>query len=991
MKKFLGVCLLLVAMMNPITLNAEKRAANQDEVYDAFQGILPVTDATVQKSLNGIWQLKVMKGITSDTSVPTADGSWRTIPVPGCWEAYGFCTPRYNYPDSLTGYYRTSFTVPENWQKQHVVLRMDGVLRAYDLWLNGQYVGKWESAYNTRLWDITPYLKKDGTQELAMRVYSRYKGYEFDCYDDWAPMGIFRDVTLFTVPESHLSDVAVQALPDGHVSVDVQVAHAVKAQFLRMEIQDASGQVAAQVQQPLTKGALTSISNNLVITNPHPWTAETPYLYTLRLQLMQKGKVLQTNERKIGLRRLTIDGATVLLNGSPVKFRGVTCHSTSPTMVKVVPDSLTLKDMRLMKEASVNYIRTSHYPREPRFYELCDSLGFYVVSEVPFGFGDNHLKDTTYMDILRTRARATVGRDKTHPSVMIWSLGNENPLTDMCVRLGKEVKQLEPTRPICYPQVGSYFLSLNFNIPKSVDIYAPHYPRTGQIKSRYGHPDRPVLFTEYCHSLGISFEDHDRQWELIQDNPSILGGSVWEWVDQGMPFSLKHSEPRISGTRYGYEQRVFTSTDGGFEMYGNFGTDGLLYANRIPLPNYYELQHNYARACVMDSAIQLSIPIGTSSSAAQSVSVPFTVRSRYDFINLKDHVYFQWKLTVDRDTIAQGEFTPDCAPRSEAQCSLSLPVLDATKLALLHFTVKDEAGRIFLRQTVRVNSCDVAQRLLTAIEKTAVTKRDIVNHNDDVNPMGLLQEGFLIRCGRKATMAERLKVKDERIEHYLVPLQGKLQLNQKSATMQETVHTDAYSLGTTVKMTQIGAATQIQFSITPDTTQHKFLSELGLGFLLSPQIDRVQWIGQGDMPTYPGRNRANRYGVWNKQAGDLYMEGNREGVDAAWLSDAAGNGLLFICQQGNINLEQTDRGIVVTYNAAVSGEGPKFGVTSFPVWSDKVGTVSGSFYLYRTEAGKLPQSLLQLFQCPSQLPAAYHPFLTQYDTYLQRYADIVGK
>ena len=148
------------------------------EIGDAMKGVWPVTDPAMMRSLNGEWQLKVVKGIDDKREVPTADATWGRIPVPGCWESYGFCEPKYDYPDSLTGYYRTEFTVPEAWKGQQVFIRLDGVLRGYDLWLNDQLVGTWESAYNTCLFDLTPYLRKKGAQQLAMRVYTQFKGYE---------------------------------------------------------------------------------------------------------------------------------------------------------------------------------------------------------------------------------------------------------------------------------------------------------------------------------------------------------------------------------------------------------------------------------------------------------------------------------------------------------------------------------------------------------------------------------------------------------------------------------------------------------------------------------------------------------------------------------------------------------------------------------------------------------------------------------------------
>ena len=883
------------------------------QVNDAFHGVLPVTDPMMKKSLNGAWQLKVVEGISDDQTVPTADATWGHIPVPGCWEAYGFCKPSYDKALPLTGYYRTTFIVPEAWKDQRIVIRFDGVLYGYDLWINSKLVGSWRSGYNTAMFDITDYLnRKSGQQQLAMRVVSQFRGSDFDYNDDWAPNGICRDVTLMAVPKTHLKDLTILTKNSGEVIVKTDIANGNRLTEVKHVILDANGRTVGTTK----------------VEQPHLWTAETPYLYTLRTTLTQKGNQLQTFEHKFGFRELTIDGNVLKLNGQPIKLRGVTSHSTDPVTVKVIDEASILRDMLLMKEASINYIRTSHYPREPRFYELADSLGFYVIDEVPFGFGDRNLSDSTFYPVLQQRAQATIRRDKNHPSVLIWSLGNENPLTDICIRLGDYVKrELDSSRPICYPQVGSYFRRFNYNFPKVADIYAPHYPSTSQIADFYQRADRPVIFTEYCHTLGISLEDHDRQWDIIERTPGIAGGSVWEWVDQGMPFRAPLK------SRYGYEERVFTSKDGGFEMYGNKGTDGLLYADRTPLPNYYELQHNYARAFV-------------SSVCCDSIATTLTIANRYDFLNLKDNAAFHWTLTNDRDTVMRGAFSPDCQPHGSATYALTLPRQNG--LSLLQFDIEDAQGHVFLHQSFVLNKPQIAW----------------TGHGSGA----ALVQKELIRTGRKPTMGERLTQKRRIPEKYLLPVDN----DQVTADIQRR---------------SIDGGEELSFTLTPDTAD-VFRSELGLSWLLDSSIDRVQWIGYGPFASYPGRHQANRYGFWAKHQDDLYFEGNHSGIDAAYLTDKEGNGILITGDSLSLNFEQTDRGIVLTVNAAVSGQGPKFAKTHFPGWQKGDKSVSATFRSYHIKAKEMPDVLNRLFIRPQDIPAPFHPFETQYDTYLLKYKDI---
>lgn len=946
------------------------------QLTDAMKGIYPVTDKSMMKSLNGEWKLKVVRGCRADKNVPFADATWGTIPVPGCWEGQrvlaeaseqvragdgtsemvnGFCKPRYNYPDSLTGYYRTSFTLPDGWKGKQVVLRFDGVLRGYELWLNGRRVGTWESGYNSCQFDLTPYLTKKAykgePQLLAMRVYSHFKGYEFDCNDDWAPMGIFRDVTLFAVPNTHLSDLTVTTKMNGEVTVATAIANATKNTTAVYEILDAKGRV---------------VSTGGRIEQPKLWTAETPYLYTLKVYVKEKKRVLQTFTQKIGIREVSIDGRVLKLNGRPIKLRGVNAHATDPVTVKVISDNLTLKDMRMMKEASVNFIRLSHYPREPRFYELADSLGFYLVDEVPFGYGDKYLSNRSYLDILKTRALATVSRDKNHPSVILWSVGNENPLPQTCVEVGDYVGQLDPSRPYCFPQTGSYFrrfwsqstdrkqkgegsdATYKSSFPSNAPVYAPHYPTTDQIGGFYQHLDRPVVFTEYCHTLGISFEDHDRQWELIERTPAIAGGAVWEWADQGAPFTRKNDGGKWRTDGAERDQCVYTNMDGGFEMHGQYGADGLLYADRTPLPNYYELQRNYARA--------FARLVDCDSSGAQ-----LEVVNRFDFLNLKGNVTFRWALTNNRDTVARGTFSPDCAPRSSVRCSLTLPASSqplpaSASLRVLHLAMTDAQGYTFLRQSFVVDKQPVAW-------------------TGTGNPLSLVKDQT-IRMGRKPTMAERQTQRHNLQKCYLLPIYQTLELNSKVRAH--------------VNMEPVDGGQTVTFTLMPDDSE-VFRQELGVAYLLDPSIDRVQWVGYGPFAGYPGRHQANRYGIWAKHRDDLYFEGNHNGVDAAFFSDKDGNGLLVVGDSLDVNFEQTDRGIVMTVNAAVSGQGPKFAKTAFPGWKRGDAPVSASFRLYRIDGRQTPPALRSLFLPANEVPAPFKPFLTQYDTYLLRYTNIKEK
>lgn len=943
-------------------------AGTHAQIMDAFKGVLPVTDKSDVVSLNGTWKFMLIRGLDYSRcgdfyQNSYDDSSWNTIHVPANWDAIGLTEPKYGSPDSLTGLHRTTFIVPRQWKGQHTFLRFDGVLYGYDVWVNGKYAGKWESAFNTCLFDVTRFVDYDTVNTLAVRVYTKCKGSDFDCNDDWAPVGIFRDVTMFPIPDLHFSDITIRTDQLGRnsatVSYDLKISSFDKQKIRNANVEasifDKEGRKVGTFNIPI-KDTVT-MHKELVFTDPHLWTAETPYLYNLELTLYSGNKSIQRVTKKFGIRKTTIEGRVFKLNGIAFKIHGVTFHSTDPMTGKVISEASLKKDLKMMKAANVNYIRTSHYPQPPIFYDLCDSLGMYVIDEVPFGYGDKNLSDSTYQDILLTRAKATVERDKNHPCVIVWSIGNENPLTPISEVTGQYVKKIDLSRPICYPMVGSYFAKRNFDMPSFIDIYSPHYPSADKITQYDKKTTKPMIFTEYSHSLGQSFEDHKPRWEAMYAATAVTGGSVWEWVDQGMPFKAKRTD------FYQWTDSVWTSTEGGFMMCGNKGTDGILYADRTPLPNYYELQRNYAQAQVVDSVFTI---------ASDNRSIPITIRNRYDFINLKNNIRFNWFLTADNDTIQNGTFTTDCMPHDLVTYNIKLNAdrIPSQKLMMLHVDVINHDG-------LKLNN-----QVLMMSGNSSVTERLLSSGVGSASPFDYIQRGPLMRVGRKSTIAEDITTKGKRLTKYLMDIKSK----DKSHYVYEN---DSIKISGIVNCTKYKKTVKVDYKLIPEKSKNLLL-ETGLAFLLDKNLSKVQWIGYGPYASYPGKMCSNSYGFHSMQEGDLYFEGNRMGVDAAIVTDDNGNGIMIICKDGKINFEQTDKGIVLTYNSYVSGLGPKSGLTHYAVYADKLKEISGSFYLCKINSMDILK-LKGLFVNPQQVKKVFNPFRSQYDTYLLKFNNILSE
>lgn len=908
---------------------------------------IPVpSDAQFVRSLNGVWTLDF-------------NGRTQAVPVPGCWDALGLLEPKYAHPEDVEGIYRHSFEVPQEWMGSRIFLQLDGVLRGYELSVNGESQGCWEMANNSAQFDITGAVRP-GANDLDIRVYTRYKGYEFDGNDDWGPVGIHRDVTLFAVPEIHLKDIRIGS----RVAADGSAV-------TRFGFEVAGGRalIEGRIVAPDGREVRTFTVNapdgraDYEWAEPAPelWTAETPSLYTLEYRVLGALRTSESLSCRFGVREVRVDGARLLVNNRPVKLRGVNVHAQDPRTGKAISEETNLLDMRLMKECNVNFIRNCHYPREPRFYELCDSLGFYVEDEVPFGYGDEHLNDASYQDVLLRRAEATVVRDKNHPCVIIWGIGNENNLTKICEVTGQRVKELDPTRPICYPQIGSYFHRLGFDLPDFIDVYAPHYPSAGRVKEYSVKSTKPIIFTEYNHTLGQALEDHHELWELMQASDNIAGGAVWEWQDQGMPDSRT-----VYPGKFAWTDRVWISETDCIQMEGDQGTDGILYADRVPLSNYYNVRKNYAQIYVLTDSL-------TAHPGRNEFGIE--VQNRFDFVNLEDRVDCIWTIESGHKRTGGGTVTAACAPHGTAvlRISAGLRRAELARLCTLRLRFVDRTNGLQIgERTFVLNSSD-------SYASAVASLRPGGSRND---ASGLI-DGCFWRSGRKRTIADdRVAGRNggKGVEHYL------LRVDDGGASNGEI------SWEGSVERSELpGGALRYDFNMAPAKgSSHIMIREAGLALLLDSSIDCFQWLGRGPYTAWPGKDSANEPGVHALKSDDLYFEGNKRGVDALLCTDSEGGGLFFVSDCADVDFELTDRGVVLSFNPVVSGLGAKGSLSSYSNFADSIGEVKGSVTVYRVEAGRWNKAMKSVFSDPADIEA-FTPYLSQYDTYRLTLDGILGR
>lgn len=969
------------------------------------------------QSLNGTWKFtyipSVKSALESDFYKPDFNvENWENIKVPGHWELQGFAVPKYDKVDEGTGLYKTNFNVPETWNGKQIFIVFEGVQYGYELWLNGQYAGQWASSYNRQMFDITKFIDLGSTNSLAVKVTTRSRGYEFDTNDCWALSGIFRDVSLIGVPKTHIKDFTVKTYVKDHdkaqmtVSVEVERgpgAKDTKKLTLDAKLYSFDGELIKKFNSEifsLKKSNTTQISAQFDCENVALWTAESPILYHLELSLFERDKLIQQTHKRVGFREVSIDGEVLKLNGQPIKLRGVNHHDIDPYVGRALTPDLILKDLLMMKKANINFIRTSHYPSHSKTMELCDSLGLYVMCEIPFGYGDEHLKDSTYLDVLLKRAEATVLRNKNNPSVIIWSVGNENPLTNITKKAGQYTKKMDDTRPICYPQMGWYFDDYHDEIPEFVDILAPHYSSSQRLEKYAGMFNRPIIETEYAHSLGLDFDQVQNMWEIMYNEPSLAGGAVWHFHDQGI---LRKSEKPVDKNEF--TNSVWLDSLNYFDNAGNKGADGIVYANRIPQVDYWQLRKVYSPVQAINDSIVIKPGHQT---------IRFKVENRFDFNNLSD-VLCKWVITADDQFIEEGTVRMEASPHDTAV--VELPVTFPNELSshyyVLNLSFFDKDNYQFSEKSYRLWSVNNPELFISELVNNQVKKPIVKNDKmvystnlgatiftldkqtggitiKDAETRQLLLEGPFARVGRKTTMSmlyvrkmdktgvstnwDPYVLKKPKIEVVSADSNSVVckyqfeRLDKKGEFINGTVDISSSKEG----------LIDVSYHFEPENATALFI-EAGITFLVPQQYSEMRWIGNGPFASYPGKSKLNEFGFYHMNSDDIDYQGNRSDIDLMLMTNAHGNGFAIRSNRANIAVEKTSEGILLSHNAIVSGRYTKFTQPEKLNNVREVKAIDGTFSIAPVNVINTTPKLTELFGELSKVAVPFSPFYHSYD------------
>ena len=925
------------------------------------------------------------------------DKDWVGFPVPANWEVNGYGTPIYvsaGYPFKIdpprvmgepkvdyttykernpVGQYRRSFQLPAGWEARgQTLLRFEGVMSAFYVWINGERVGYSQGSMEPSEFNITNYLHA-GENQIALEVYRYSDGSYLEDQDFWRFGGNHRSIHLLHTPDIRIRDYAVRTLPvstdyqDFILQIDPQFSvyrgMTGKGTTLQGVLKDASGREIATLKGDVEdildlehkagrmnewypqRGPRKLGRMSATIKSPKRWTAETPYLYKLHLTLLTaEGEVIEQVEQSVGFRSVEIRNGQLLVNGAPVRFRGVNRHEHDPRTARVMSEERMLQDILLMKQANINAVRTSHYPNVSRWYELCDSLGLYVMDEADIeehGLRGTLASTPDWHAAFLDRAVRMAERDKNHPSIVMWSMGNESGYGPNFAAISAWLHDFDPTRPVHYEGAQG---AGGESDPKTVDVISRFYTR---VKQEYLNPgiaegedkeraenarwerlleiaertndNRPVMTSEYAHSMGNALGNFKEYWDEIYSNPRMLGGFIWDWVDQGIYKTLP-------------DGRIMVAYGGDFGDKPNlkaFCFNGLLMSDRETTPKYWEVKKVY-------SPVELRVESGE-----------LRVTNRNHHTDLSQYRCL-WTLSIDGKQKDQGEITlPEVAPGESETIPLPVSIADMKASAKATSDLRLTISFILKRDALWAKAGHEVAWEQFCIQEGALLSSKLENRGRlkvraDEEHLSISGSGFSIQWEKNATgsLTSLTYHGKEMLAHPAdFPLQPVTQAfraptdNDKSFgnwlakdwslhqmdnprisldSFKHEVREDGaviVRVQTRNRYKEGMIVTKFLYTILSDGTidlKTTFqpqgilpeLPRLGIAFCLSSDYNTFIWQGRGPQDNYPDRKTYAAVGLWKGSVADQYVHyprpqdsGNKEEVCRLMLTDRHGKGI----------------------------------------------------------------------------------------------------
>ena len=852
-------------------------------------------------SMEGMWRFHFVKNHQDAPAnfwrADYDDSKWENFPVPGLFElnghgdriyknvGYAWCTtfesnpPYIGETENYTGSYRREFTLPSSWNGQQVIFHVGSATSNLKVWVNGKYVGYSEDSKIAAEFDITKYLKK-GKNLIAMQIMRWCDGSYLEDQDFWRFTGIAREVYLFARPKAHIEDVTIQQdYQDGKGLLTVNVK-AAKGTLVEARLEDAEGKMVG-----------TGLKQT--VENAKAWSAETPYLYNLYVVAKQGNKVVEVVRQKVGFRHIEIKGGQLLVNGQPILIKGADRHELDPDGGYIVSIERMKQDLKIMKQLNINAVRTCHYPDDPRWYDLCDSAGIYVVAEANLeshgmGYAEKTLAKRTDFELMHLeRNQANVLTLRNHPSILIWSLGNEagyGPNFEKCYEWIKSVDN----RPVQYEQAGHW---------GKTDIFCPMYMGYEDCE-KYAQTNnpRPLIQCEYAHAMGNSIGGFKEYWDIIRKYPKYQGGFIWDFVDQG----LRDKSP-ITGKEiftYGGDYGRYPASD------YNFNCNGIIAPDRRLNPHAYEVQYYYQNVWISDKGFKdgrIEIYNENFFKSLDDLELEWFVGgagNSHHGGNRPDGMTFGHGGKMDISGIAPQQrktITIEAMQKTIAR------VLghhgDQELFVSFQLKAKDnkqpfvDKGQVVARQQFVLNPYQFPE--LTA-EKSSVTKEETISY------IKLMAAGTALTIGKQSGMIDYLDVDGQPMlvdrqsvtpEFWRAPTDNDYgawlqqrwgqwknpQMKVKSVTVNDN------SVVAQIEMPTVKGAITMTYTLQPDGAvlvrqqmhceqegREAWLFRYGMQLQMPKQYDSVKYYGRGPHENYCDRNSSEFLGVYSNKVKDEY-------------------------------------------------------------------------------------------------------------------------
>jgi beta-galactosidase len=895
------------------------------------------------QTLNGTWKFvytdKYANRPMNFFETALDDSKWNDLPVPSNWELKGFGIPIYTniiypYPknppyigdNNPVGTYRKQFTVPDTWTGKDILLHFGSITGCAFVYVNGQKVGITKNSKSPAEFNISKYLVK-GNNILAVQVFRWHDGSYMEDQDFWRISGIERDVFLYALPKLSVWDFFIKGDLDASytnglfsAAVDLRQfeGNTIKAGSVAIEVQDKSGKAVFSKQQKFTTGgdSVQTILFNGVIKNPLKWSGEFPNLYDCIITWKDaSGTVLGVTGSKMGFRKVEIKNAQLFVNGVATYVHGVNRHEHDEVEGHVISKAGMIKDIQLMKMYNINAVRTSHYPNDPEWYKLCDEYGMYLVDEANIethgmGAGGQGWYDTAkhiayqplWAPSFLNRIHCLVERDKNHPSVILWSLGNENGNGPVFHDAYKWIKQRDNTRYVQFESAGE---------EENTDIVCPMYPAMNYMKAyAASNKKRPFIMCEYSHAMGNSNGNFQEYWDVIMSDKKMQGGFIWDWVDQGM----KRTTPD------GRTWWAYGGDLGGYALQNdeNFCTNGLVASDRSIHPGLNEVKKVYQNILFKAKDISKGI---------------ITVMNVFDFTNL-DQYNFKWQLMRNGEVVKEDVFSVQLAPHQQKDITLNIPQFklpEGSELYLeLYASIKTAtpllpAGHEIAREQFKMGGD------YFAAANSREGQLQVTQSNGNINfTAGKISGVFDTNTGRirRYAIDNDASLVSQFPEPYFwrAPTDNDFGNNMPDEMgIWRNAHSNIQKKNITVgEQTAAGLPIKIEYDLSginvPYTLEYLIqndgsikvtasidmtgrnlpeLPRFGMRMQLPPQVNQLVYFGRGPWENYTDRNTASFVGLYKddvaNQATMNYIRPQESGykTDIRWLTltNAAGAGL----------------------------------------------------------------------------------------------------